>query len=103
MFSLFASNLFTHSVIPDIVAPETIIVKGVLKTIDSDNKIWIFLLSWLAFLLQYFRYETFSNVVANYFFLSMPPDRLDIVKSFLSSIILRLACLSPCLLFMAKS
>ena len=83
MFPLCASNIFTRSVFPDIVAHQTIIVKGVLNTIDSDRQdLDFFLLSWLAFLLQYFRFETFSNVVANYFLLSMLPDRLDIVKSF---------------------
>ena len=42
MFSLCAGNLFTHSVFPDIVAPETIIVNGVVNTIDSDRQDWIF-------------------------------------------------------------
>ena len=38
MFSLCASTLLTHSVLPGIVAPETIIVKGVLNTINSDRQ-----------------------------------------------------------------
>ena len=38
MFSLCARNLFTHSVFPDIVAIETIVVKGVLNTIDSERQ-----------------------------------------------------------------
>ena len=38
MFSLCANSLFTHSAFPGIVAPETIIVKGVLKAIDSDKQ-----------------------------------------------------------------
>ena len=81
MFSLCASNLFTHTVFPDIVALETIIVKGVLNTIDSDRKDLDFL-TFLVGIPAAIFFETFSNVVANYPFLSMPPDRLDIVKSF---------------------
>ena len=38
MFSLCANNLFTHSVFPNIVAPETIIVKVMLNTIDPDRQ-----------------------------------------------------------------
>ena len=38
MFSSGTRNHFTHSVFPDIVAPETITVKGVLNTIDSDRQ-----------------------------------------------------------------
>ena len=37
-FLFCASNLFTHSVFPDTVAPETIIVKGVLNIIDSGRQ-----------------------------------------------------------------
>ena len=38
MLSLSFYSLFTHSVLPDIVAPETLIVKGVQNTIDSDEQ-----------------------------------------------------------------
>ena len=60
MFSLFADSLLTNYFFPDIVAPERIIVKGVLKAIDSDRQGFdFFLLSWLTSLLQYFHCRTF--------------------------------------------
>ena len=54
MFSLCASNLFTHSVFPDIVAPETIIVKGVLNIIDSDRQDLDFLTSFVGIFVAIF-------------------------------------------------
>ena len=90
------------AIFPDIVAPETIIVKGMLNTIDSDRQDLDFLTFLVGVLAAYFQCETFSDVVADYPFLTMPPDRLDIVF-FLGSIGLGLACLSPYLLVIAKS
>ena len=47
------------------------------------NKVWICWLSWMAFLIEYFHCDTFSNVLVNYPFLGMYFGRTDIlIKSF---------------------